>query len=87
MHILAFVLTLLGAVLLYLSHRNQIILHHVLSQFWRWLGCGLMVISLLLFYHTLPSAVAVFSWCITLLFIWTFIPFIGLLQGDMHHED
>lgn len=86
MHILAFVLTLLGAILVYLSHQNQILLMQKLSPSWQRVGWGSCLLGLLSFCWQLSLSVAIFSWCTSMMFIWTFLPFMGLLKRDPQHE-
>ena len=87
MHTVAYVMTLLGAVLLYLTHHNQMLLAQALGQSFRWMGMGIVLISLVVLYLVLPKAVAILTWLIVLIAVWSFMPFLGLIQQKkVKHE-
>ncbi|TCB53399.1 hypothetical protein E0H84_11760 [Acinetobacter terrestris] len=80
MKFLAFCFVFIGSVLVYCTHRNQRLVQDVLPQFYRWLGFGFIALSLPLFLVNLPKLVAVYMWLLTMLVVWTFLPFIALIM-------
>lgn len=87
MHILASLMTLVGALLLYLSHRNQMLINGPLAQVWRWIGVATLGIAALLLLMILPKAVALLTWLLIPIAVWTFVPFFALSQyKDIEHE-
>ena len=86
MHTIACVMTLIGAICLYLTHRNQMLLPQPLRNLWRWVGLGLLTISGITLWILLPKAVAIFTWLILSMLVWSFIPFLGLVKTGLQHE-
>ncbi|MCW8040017.1 MULTISPECIES: hypothetical protein [Acinetobacter] len=79
MKFLAFSFVFIGSILLYCTHANQRLVQAVLPPFYRWIGFGCVVLSLLLFLATLPKLAAIYMWLLTMLVVWTFLPFIPLM--------
>lgn len=80
MKFLAFFFVFLGSILLYCTHPNQGLMKSVLSRSYRWLGVGSLVLALLLFVLSLPKLAAVYMWLLTLLVVWSFLPFFPLMM-------
>ena len=80
MYMIACICTLMSAVVLYLTHQNQLLIHQPLAQSWRWFGLSGLVIGAILLLISLPKMVALLTWFIIPMLIWSFIPFLGLIK-------
>lgn len=86
MKLLAFLLCFTGSLLVYCSHSNQNLLKQSLTKAFYYLGVFLVVLALPIFLLQLPKLVAVFMWLMTMLVVWSFIPFIPLFNRYLPHE-
>lgn len=86
MHLIGITLTIVCATLIYLSHRQQIFLYSSLSTGFAWLGWGLGVLALGIMLISLSHIVAVFSFLITFILVWSFLPLLALLGKQPNHE-
>lgn len=86
MKFLAFLLCFTGSLLIYCRHSNQNLLKHSLSKAFHYLGFFLVILALPIFIWSLPKLVAVFMWLMTMLVVWSFIPFIPLLKRYLPYE-
>lgn len=86
MHTFACVVTLISAVVLYLTHKNQMLLHQSLSRPWRWLSGSTLILGAGLLWLSLPKMVAILTWLIFVILVWSFIPFLGLIKKRVQHE-
>lgn len=73
--------TFIGVMLVYLSLRNQAILPHSISPLWGWLGLGMVLISLVLWFVQLRFSTALFVWIASTLVCFFVVPFFSLLCG------
>lgn len=86
MHTFGCVVTLMSAVVLYLTHKNQMLLHQSLSRPWRWLSGSTLILGAGLLWLSLPKMVAILTWLIFVILVWSFIPFLGLIKKRVQHE-
>jgi len=81
-------MTLLGCVLLYLSHPNQRFLAKPLPVIsGRWPGVALVLAGLLVAVSYLPVNAAMFAWLVIMMLVIGLLPFAFLLKpeaGDEH---
>lgn len=86
MHTVAYIFTLVGAILVYLSHSNQMLLQQSFNTVGMWSGVVILFISAILLFLSLPKAVALLTWLILPITVWSFMPFIGLVKKGLSHE-
>lgn len=79
-------MTILCATFIYLSHRQQIFLSSPLNIGFAWLGWGVGGIALGIMLISLSKIVAVFTFFITLILVWSFLPFLAVLGKQAKHE-
>ena len=79
MKFIAFFCVLLGSVVMYCSHTNQDLLHKQLPDSTRWFALLSIGIALILFLISTPKLVAIFMWLLTIVVVWSFLPFIPLI--------
>jgi hypothetical protein len=73
-------LSLLGWILLYLSHHHQALIAQKLSRIWRYFGIGASILGLILLLFSLPKLVAVLMWLAICTLICSFLPFLALFK-------
>lgn len=83
MHTMGYLLTLSGAIVVYLSHSNQMLLEQPFRKTGMWGGAILLLIALVLLFLSLPKAVALLTWLILPITVWSFMPFIGLANRGL----
>ncbi|MAS26022.1 MAG: hypothetical protein CMI08_13455 [Oceanospirillaceae bacterium] len=77
------IMTLLGCVLLYLSHPNQRWLARPLPVIGgRWSGLVLVITGLLVAISYLPVNAALFAWLVMMMLVIGLLPFAFLLKPD-----
>lgn len=86
MKLLGFVLCFTGSMAIYFSHPNQTILKQPLNKPGYYVGITLLIIALAVLLIQLPKLVAIYMWLITMTVVWSFLPFIPLLQRYFPHE-
>ena len=79
MKFIAFFCVLLGSVVMYCSHTNQDLLNKQLPDSTRWFALLSIGIALILFLISTPKLVAIFMWLLTIVVVWSFLPFIPLI--------
>lgn len=86
MKLLGIILGTLGCICLYLSHSNQSILQQQLPLMARYLGWGLLVLSLICLTVSLSILVGIFVWLAIITVAWSFLPFITLFKKYQPYE-
>lgn len=84
--ILAVILCLLGCITLYCSHPHQSLLKQKLSKPYVYAGTSLLIIALILLFIAVPKLVAIYMWLMTMLVVWSLIPFITLFKKNISNE-
>lgn len=82
MKILGILLTVLGAVTLYCCHSNQDLLKQQLAKPFQCLGIFSVIFGFVFLFISLPKVVACFVWIITLLCLWSIIPFLPFFRRN-----
>lgn len=80
MKFIAFFLAFAGSVVMYSTHVHQGLFTQPLPKYFRWIGSGCIFIALVMLCVSLPKLVAVFMWLITMLMVWSFLPFFPHLK-------
>ncbi|WP_076416572.1 hypothetical protein [Shewanella sp. UCD-KL12] len=75
----AVLLTLFGAILIYLTNRHQMLINSELPKPVRQVGYSLFVMALLSWLQVLTTAAAVFTWLFTCITLLTLMPFFSLI--------
>jgi cell division protein FtsW (lipid II flippase) len=86
MKILAVILCLIGCVLLYCSHQHQKLLKQKLAKQAVYIGLSLVIVSLILLFISVPKLVAAYMWSMTMLVMWSLLPFIALFKKNISNE-
>lgn len=86
MKILAVILCMMGCLLLYFSHRHQNLLQQALSKRYVYVGLCFIILSLILLFISVPKLVAVYMWLMTMLVVWSLMPFVALLKKNTSNE-
>ncbi|QCO23061.1 hypothetical protein C9E88_16770 [Acinetobacter cumulans] len=86
MKILAVILCMMGCLLLYFSHRHQNLLQQSLRKHHLYIGLSLILVSLIFLLMSVLKLVAVYMWLMTLLVVWSLIPFVALFKKNIPHE-
>ena len=86
MKFLGIFLGTLGCICLYLSHSNQNILQRQLPLMVRYLGWGVLVLSLICLTVSLSILVGIFVWLAIITVAWSFLPFITLFKKYQPYE-
>ena len=86
MKIIDVMICLIGCVLAYCSHHHQNLLKQKLAKHYVYIGLGLLIISLSFLLISVPKLVAVYMWLMTMLVVWSLIPFIALFKKNIPHE-
>ncbi|RKG31227.1 hypothetical protein [Acinetobacter tianfuensis] len=86
MKIIAVMICLIGCVLIYCSHRNQNLLKQHLPKKYAVTGLFLLIISVVLLFYSVPKLVAIYMWSMTLIAVWSLIPFVALFKKNTPHE-
>ncbi|MBP6114682.1 MAG: hypothetical protein KA474_08195 [Acinetobacter sp.] len=79
MKFIAFFCVFFGCVLMYCTHVNQDLLDKKLPDSLRWFALLSIGLALILFLISTPKLVAIFMWLLTILVMWSFLPFIPLI--------
>lgn len=87
MFIVCFLLTILGAVLFYLTHPNQRWLSKALSQpVWRYLSYVLFMSGLLGASWVVSASAALFSWMVMVMLVLGVLPFATIVFRRVDHD-
>lgn len=84
--ILAVILCLIGCITLYCSHHRQTLLKSKLPKICVYLGLSLLIIALILLFIAVPKLVAIYMWLMTMLVVWSLIPFVTLFKKNISNE-
>lgn len=84
--IIAITICITGSFLIYASHRHQTLIKQHLPKFFSLLGGLLLLFSIGLLLASLPRLVAVFMWLMTIITLWSLLPFMALLKKNNTHE-
>jgi len=84
--IFAVILCMIGCIALYCSHHHQNLLKQKLAKHYVYIGLGLLIISLSFLLISVPKLVAVYMWLMTMLVVWSLIPFIALFKKNTSNE-
>lgn len=76
----AFLLSLAGALALYLAAPHQSLLARAWPARLRWAGVGLLLISLAMWLEAWRPLAAVFTFCTLLMLLFTVLPCLGALR-------
>ncbi|HIV70379.1 MAG TPA: hypothetical protein H9903_05595 [Candidatus Aquabacterium excrementipullorum] len=82
----AFVVSLLGAVAIYLAAPHQAWLAKAWPVRMRWAGIGLLLIALALWLETLRPLAAVFTFSTLLMLLFTVLPYLGALRRVLRRQ-
>ena len=86
MKILAVILCMIGCVMLYCSHHHQSLIKQKLSKPYVYAGLLLLILALILLFFAVPKLVAIYMWLMTMLVIWSLVPFIALFKKNISNE-
>lgn len=86
MKIFAVLLCVMGSFILYCSHCHQSLLKQYLAKHYVYVGLALLMISIILLLMSVPKLVAVYMWLMTMLMVWSLVPFIVLFKKNIAHE-
>lgn len=86
MKMVAILICLIGCLTLYCSHHHQTLLKQHLSKSYRVIGVFMLIISLILLLFSVPKLVALYMWLMTMLVVWSLVPFIRLFKKNIPDE-
>ncbi len=84
MKLMGFLISFFGAMSVYLSHTNQNLLSQKLPYIFTLIGIFMLFLGLIILIFCLPKLVAVLSWFILMIFVWSFMPFIVLFKRNLN---
>lgn len=84
---LGMLISLLACTSIYLSHPNQIFFEKPFPRPFLYIGLIGICMGLILLVYALPLLVAVCIWFAVLILVWSFVPFIALLQREHGNEN
>ncbi|SNQ29540.1 hypothetical protein SAMN05444584_1498 [Acinetobacter apis] len=84
MKMLGILLTLIGTLSIYCSHKNQNLFIVPLPQIFKLLGIEILLVALIVLLISLPKVVACFIWITLMILVWSHIPFIKLLKRRLN---